>query len=86
MAFVLPYYILFCHVLLLSLRSLFFSNERQKGVDPEVIGSGKELGGVEGWETVNRMCCMRKESIFHKRNKTEKKKKEKKKKKGGLYN
>jgi hypothetical protein len=37
MVFVFSYCILFCYVLLLSLRSLFFSNESQKG-----SGSGCE--------------------------------------------
>ena len=50
--FVLSYYILFCYILLLlSLRSPFFSNERQKGVDP-YGGEGEGTGRVEGKETV----------------------------------
>jgi hypothetical protein len=42
--FVLSYYILFCHVWLLSLKSLFFSKVR-KGMDPEGRG-GEEWGDV----------------------------------------
>jgi hypothetical protein len=38
-------------LLLLSLRSPFFSNERQKGVDP-YGGEGEGTGRVEGKETV----------------------------------
>jgi hypothetical protein len=53
--------------LLLSLRSLFFSNERQKG-----SGSGwKTRWGGTGRsrrkENVFRLYCMRKESMFNKR-------------------
>lgn len=36
-----------------------------KGVDPDGRGSGKELGGVEGGESVIRVYYMRKESIFN---------------------
>jgi hypothetical protein len=32
----------------------------RKGVDPE------GLGDVEGWETIIRICCVRKESSFNK--------------------
>lgn len=59
-------YILFYHVWLLSLRSLLFS-ERQEGIDPEGRGDGEELGGMERGETVPRIYCMRKESIFIKK-------------------
>lgn len=38
----------FYYILLLSLRSLFFSNERQKGVDQEGRGEGDELEEKEG--------------------------------------
>lgn len=55
-----------CYVSLLSLRRLFFSNERQR-VDLDGRGSGLELGGAEGGEAIFRTYCMRKESIFHKR-------------------
>lgn len=46
------FYILFCHVWLFSIRSLFFSSERQKGHGSrgEGRGSGEELGGVEEGE------------------------------------
>lgn len=52
-------YIFFCYVLL-SLRSLFFSNKKQKG-------SG--FGGEEKWEgregkAIIRIYCIRRESIF----------------------
>ena len=47
----LSYYILFCHVWLLSLRSLFFSNERQKGSEHR----GERMWGGTGrsivWES-----------------------------------
>lgn len=42
MAFDLPYYILFCHVWLLSLRSLRFSNGRHKGSGSRAEGRGQE--------------------------------------------
>lgn len=50
MALGLSYYILFCHVCLLPLRSLFLSNEEQKGVDPEGKGSRKNLGRIDRGE------------------------------------
>lgn len=68
MEFVLSY-ILFYHVWLLSLRSLLFSNERQEEIDPEGRGDGEELGVMARGETVLRIYCMRKESIFNKRGK-----------------
>lgn len=43
----LSYYILFCHACFVSLRSLVFSNGRQR-VDPEKREHDKELVGVEG--------------------------------------
>lgn len=43
-----------------------FSNERQKGVDPNGRRNGKELGRVEGEETVIRIYCI-KNNIFNKR-------------------
>ena len=39
---VFSYSIFLCHIWLLSLRSLLFSTEREKGVDPEG-GHGQEL-------------------------------------------
>lgn len=66
--FFLFYHIaLFCNVVLLSLTRLFFSTERQKGMDPNGRGYGEELGGVEGRETIIRLHCMRKETTFNKR-------------------
>ena len=47
MGFVLSY-ILFHHVWLLLLRSLFFSNKRQKGMYPVGEGRGKLEGGKGG--------------------------------------
>lgn len=41
------YYILFCQVWLLSIRSLFFSKERQKEGGSGGEGGWEELGGVE---------------------------------------
>jgi hypothetical protein len=61
--FVLSYNILFCYILLLSLRSLFFSNERQKRSGSEGREVGEELGEVEGAETISKIYYMRKESI-----------------------
>lgn len=46
-------YILFCHVWLLTLRNLFFSNERQKGSGSLWDkGSGEKLGEEDEGETV----------------------------------
>lgn len=53
-------FILLYFVLLLSLRSLFFSNERQKGSGSGGNGGGEELGGAEGREALIRIYCMRK--------------------------
>lgn len=50
--FASSYYFVFCHVQLLSLGSLSFSNERQKRSGPEWEGHGGEQRGVEGGETV----------------------------------
>lgn len=63
MGFVLTYYLLFCYDLLLSLRSLLFSKERQK---EGRLGWKGELGGVEWGEAVIRIYCMRKDSILNK--------------------
>jgi hypothetical protein len=48
--FVIYYYILFCYILVLSLRSLFFSNKGEKGSGSRLGEEGvvEELGGVEG--------------------------------------
>lgn len=48
-------FILFCHVWLPSLRSLFFSVRDRMGVDLEEKGDGEELGK----ETVMRTCWMK---------------------------
>lgn len=64
MAFVSSCYILFCLVWLLSFRSLF-SNKSPKRSGSRGEDTGEELGGVKGRETVNRIYCMRKESIFN---------------------
>jgi hypothetical protein len=39
----------------------------RKEVTPDGMGGEEELGGAEGRETVIRIYCMRKESIFNKR-------------------
>ena len=54
--------------LLLSLRSLFFSNERQKMSGSRGEGSRGKLGGVEGGKTINRLYDMKKKkkAIFNK--------------------
>lgn len=67
MVYVSSYYILFPdYVLVLSLRSLFVSTDIQK-VDPDGLGGREELVGVEGGETLVRICSMRKKkTIFNK--------------------
>ena len=57
----------FCWLGLLSLTSLPFPKERQRGVDLDERGGGKELRREEGRETVIRLYCMRKEFMFNKR-------------------
>jgi hypothetical protein len=47
-----------------------FSNERQKRVDPDGRGSGEELGGVEGKESVIRIYYVRNKSFQSKNKKT----------------
>jgi hypothetical protein len=47
---------------LLSIKSLLFCNERQKGQNLEGEGWGG-IGGLEGGETITRVYFMRKESI-----------------------
>lgn len=49
--FVSSYYILLCHVWLLSPRSLLSSSERWKGSCFKGSGGGEEAGGAEGGET-----------------------------------
>ena len=61
--FALRHFISFCSILLLSLRNLFSSNERQR-VDSEERSSREELGRVEGRETVIMIYYMGKELIF----------------------
>lgn len=77
---------LFRHVCLLSLRSLFFFNERQKCTGTGGEGRGEGTRRVKGGETITRIHCKRKEDVFNKggtRKKTPyQKKKEKKKGKG----
>jgi hypothetical protein len=41
----------------------------REGVDPDGRGRGEEPRGVERGEIIIRIPCMRKESIFHKREK-----------------
>lgn len=58
----------FYYVVILSIRSLFFSNKRQKR-----SGSGWEGNWKEKWsETVIRIYCMTKEYISNKREKQKK--------------
>lgn len=74
---VFVYIIIFycCHVWLWSRRSLFFTNERQKGSESREKGHGEQQWGIKGWETLIVICCMEKESeciiwkksIFNKR-------------------
>lgn len=61
--FASSYYILPC--LVICLKSLFCSNERQKGTGSEGEGDRKELGGTEGRETIIKILHMRKEFIFN---------------------
>lgn len=58
------YFILFCYVLL-SLRSLLFSYERQREVEPDGREGREELEGLEGGQTVIGIYCLREESIFN---------------------
>jgi hypothetical protein len=66
MVIVLSYYILFCYVLLLSLRSLLFSNEREKGSKSRWEERWGGTGGVEREKTIFILFCMNKESMFNK--------------------
>jgi hypothetical protein len=52
---------------LLSLRSLFISRRDKNGVALNGRGCKKELGEVEEKETVIKIYCVRKESIFNKK-------------------
>ena len=63
--FASSYYILFCQVWLLSLRSLFFVNE-DRGSGSGGERAGEELGGVVGEEIIIGIYCMRK-NVFNKR-------------------
>lgn len=62
--FLFFYFILFCYVLL-SLRSLLFSYERQREVEPDGREGREELEGLEGDQTVIGIYCLREESIFN---------------------
>lgn len=46
----------------------FFSDEKDRSErsDERGSGDGKELGGVERWETVNRIYYVRVKTIFNK--------------------
>lgn len=66
---VLPYFILLCHLWILSLRSLFLTNKRYNGSESKGKGRWEELGGIEGKDSVIRIYFMRKESNFNKRKK-----------------
>ena len=52
------------------LEACSFLMRRKKGSGSGWEGSGEELGGVEGGETIIGIYCMKKESIFNKRQKT----------------
>ena len=56
-------FILFCCVLLLSLRGQFFSNEK-KGVDLDVRGDGEKSGEAEGGEAVIKVYHLKKKNVF----------------------
>jgi hypothetical protein len=43
-------------------------------VDPEKRGGREKLGRVEKWETIIRIYCMRKSSVFSTKKKMKKKK------------
>ena len=68
MVFASCYYVLFCCVWLVPLRTLFFSYERHKG---RWIWKGRrdfeELGGIEGRGIIIAKSWIRKEYIFNKR-------------------
>lgn len=51
LVFVLPYFTLFYYY---PIEAYWFSNERQKGVDPDGRGHEKELEKIEGGETIIR--------------------------------
>lgn len=57
MGFDLSYYISFSHVCLLSLESLFFSNERQRERRYR-RGDGEDIGKIEEYETIIRIYCI----------------------------
>lgn len=63
MIFVLSCYTFFCHVSLLALINLLFSNEKQKGSRSGGRGVREELGAIEDSETIIRIYdyYMRKE-------------------------
>ena len=56
--------ILLCYYLL-EVYSLLMRD--RKGMDLDRRGGRKDLGGAEGGETVFRVYCMRRESMFNKR-------------------
>lgn len=62
--FVVLYFTLFCDYYFLEAGSFLMS---RKGVDPDGRRGGEEHGGVEGGEIVFRLYCMRKISLFNKR-------------------
>lgn len=68
-SFVLSYsdVFLFYFMLLLSLRYLFFSNKRSKGVDPDGKRGDEELEGAEGKETIIKICWMKTKLFLKKR-------------------
>lgn len=64
---VLFYLIIFYFVMFgcFLLEACYFLMRNKKGVDLERRGGGEELGGVETVETILRIYCVRKESIFN---------------------
>jgi hypothetical protein len=61
------FFVLFCLVLLLFLRSCSFLMRDRNRVDLDEKGHGGILGGAEGEKTVFRLYCMRKESTLNKK-------------------
>jgi hypothetical protein len=48
-----------------NLETYSFLMRDRRGLDLVGKGGGKELGGVEGGETVNQIYCRKKEFIFN---------------------
>lgn len=65
--FTSSYYILFCQAWCYVLEVCSFLIRNKNGVDSEGKGHVKNLGKIEGRESIIRIHCMRKESILSNR-------------------